>query len=244
MGILYLVSTPIGNLEDITFRAVEVLFSVDLILCEDTRRTGHLLEWLRSQKERLANSENKVELLSYTDYTREKRMDEVLARLAKGRNVALVSNAGTPLLSDPGYKLVQEVIELAEDFDVTVESIPGANAILPALQLSGLPPDKFIFLGFLPRSSKQRHDLLRSLKNLELPIKTAICFESPYRLKHSLVDIGKVLGEVQIAVCRELTKMYEEIFRGNVTESVTYFEEKSIKGEITLVFRIDCVNNS
>ncbi len=269
MGVLYLVSTPIGNLEDITLRAVKVLATADLILCEDTRRTGRLLEWLLenmlpyAQFPNPSGSENPTdfslggmkdaELLSYTDYTRDQRMDEVLARLAKGQKVALVSNAGTPLLSDPGYKLVQKVVELSKDFDVKVESIPGANALLPALQLSGLPPDKFIFLGFLPKSSKQRKTLFKSLSHsvhqipdrirngeyLPLPVKTAICYESPYRLQESLGDIEDILGNVQVAVCRELTKMHEEVFRGTAREASEYFESNGVKGEVTLVVSLE-----
>ena len=238
MGILYLVSTPIGNLEDISLRAASILTSADLILCEDTRRTGRLLEWLRDKSEFSNPGLEKPEMISYTDYTRERRMDEILARLAKGQKIALVSDSGTPLLSDPGYKLVQKVIELSSDFDVTVESIPGANAILPALQLSGLPPDKFIFLGFLPRSSKHRKELFNGLKSFSLKIKTAICFESPFRLQDSLLDLKDVLGEVDVAICRELTKMHEEILRGTVSEALAHFEEKGIKGEITLVFSL------
>lgn len=239
MGILYLVSTPIGNLEDITLRAAKTLFTVDLILCEDTRRTGRLLEWLRSSEDFVGFSEaQRPELLSYTDYSQEKRMDEVLARLAKGQKVALVSNAGTPLLSDPGFKLVREVIRLSKDFDVRVESLPGANAILPALQLSGFPPDKFLFLGFLPRKSGKRRELLENLASVLESIElTVICFESPYRLLESLEDIRDILGEVPIAVCRELTKMHEEIFRGQVSEAIEHFSAGRVKGEVTLVFR-------
>lgn len=245
MGILFLVSTPIGNLEDITLRAVKVLAAADLVLCEDTRRTGRLLEWLRDNNplHSLTSEESKSaensELLSYTDYTRDQRMDEVLARLAKGQKVALVSNAGTPLLSDPGYKLVQKVIELSKDFDVKVESIPGANALLPALQLSGLPPDKFIFLGFLPKSSKQRRGLFEGLKSCSLPVKTAICYESPYRMQESLEDIENVLENPEVAVCRELTKMHEEVFRGTAHEAREHFETNGVKGEVTLVVSLE-----
>lgn len=237
MGILYLVSTPIGNLEDITLRAAKTLFAVDLILCEDTRRTGRLLAWLRSSEDFVGVSEvQRPELLSYTDYSQEKRMDEVLARLARGQTVALVSNAGTPLLSDPGFKLVREVIKLSKDFDVRVESLPGANAILPALQLSGFPPDKFLFLGFLPKKSGKRRKLLENLALVLSSIKlTAVCFESPYRLLESLEDIQDILGEVPVALCRELTKMHEEIFRGQVSEAIEHFNSKGVKGEVTIV---------
>ena len=237
MGILYLISTPIGNLEDITLRAAKTLFEVDLILCEDTRRTGRLLEWLQSCGDLRDFSEvRRPELLSYTDYTREKRMDEVLARLARGQKIALVSNAGTPLLSDPGFKLVQRVIELSKDFAVRVESLPGANAVLPAMQLSGFPPDKFLFLGFLPKKSGKRRKLIENLALILGNIKlTVVCFESPYRLLESLEDIRDVLGDIQIAVCRELTKMHEEVFRGPVSEAINHFGSKRVKGEVTIV---------
>lgn len=238
MGILYLVSTPIGNLEDISLRAARVLVEADLILCEDTRRTGRLLEWLKSEEAFSGLGLEESELLSYTDYTRDKRMDEVLARLAKGEEIALVTDSGTPLLSDPGYKLVQKVVELSNDFDVDVKSIPGANAVLPALQLSGMPPDKFIFLGFSPRSSKKRRELFKELQASSLPIKTAIYFESPHRLLDSLADLEEVFGDVRVAVCRELTKMHEEIFRGVVSDAVEHFEQNGVKGEITVVFSL------
>ena len=188
---------------------------------------------------RAASKEQRPALLSYTDYNREKRMDEVLARLAKGQKVALVSNAGTPLLSDPGFKLVQEVIKLSRNFEVQVEALPGANAVLPALQLSGLPPDKFLFLGFLPRKSGQRRRLLENVNLIHGCIElTVVCFESPHRLLKSLEDIRGVLGNVSMAVCRELTKMHEEIFRGTVGEAIGHFSSKPVRGEITLVFRI------
>jgi len=234
MGILYLVSTPIGNLEDITLRAAKTLLGVDLILCEDTRRAGRLLEWLRSSEELCLPEQPRPELLSYTDYTRGKRTDAVLARLARGQTVALISDAGTPLLSDPGFKLVQEVIRASADFAVRVESLPGANAILPALQLSGLPPDRFVFLGFLPKKSGRRKKLLEDLIGTPL---TVICFESPHRLLATLEDIYAISEETGVAVCRELTKLHEEVFRGSVSAALAHFRSQGIKGEATIVFR-------
>lgn len=240
MGILYLVSTPIGNLEDMTLRGVKVLFGADLILCEDTRRTGRLLEWIQGGE--VFGSlveESRPELLSYTDFNRDERMDEVLARLAKGQKIALVSNAGTPLLADPGYKLVEKVIEFSAEFEVKVESIPGANAILPALQLSGLPPDKFVFLGFLPKSSGKKKKLLGLIRELTPAVKTAICYESPQRLLDTLALIEKEMYDPQIAVCRELTKMHEEAFRGTAREAREHFEGNGVKGEVTLVVSLE-----
>ncbi|MEA2020687.1 MAG: 16S rRNA (cytidine(1402)-2'-O)-methyltransferase [Patescibacteria group bacterium] len=239
MGILYLVSTPIGNLEDITLRATKVLFNSDLILCEDTRRTGRLLKWLKSnQKLESLVDENRPNLLSYTDFNREERMDEVLARLARGQKVSLVSNAGTPLLSDPGYKLVKKVIEISEDFEVRVEAVPGANAILPALQLSGLPPDRFIFLGFLPKSSGKKENLFDLAKKLSPEVKTVICYESIHRLLKTLKFLEDNFGDIRIAVCRELTKMHEEVVRGSIDEVQEYFQHSNLKGEVTLVIRV------
>ncbi|MFW6109910.1 MAG: 16S rRNA (cytidine(1402)-2'-O)-methyltransferase [Patescibacteria group bacterium] len=239
MGILYLISTPIGNLEDISLRAAKTLFSVKLILCEDTRRTGRLLEWIQSSRNFPNLSEQtRPDLLSYTDQSRNQHMDEILARLAKGQEVALVSNAGTPLLSDPGFKLVQEVIEISENFDVKVTSIPGANSLLPALQLSGLPPDKFFFLGFLPKKEKGRLELLEMVKSFFEKLKfSIIAYESPYRLSDSLGDVEKVFGNCWVTVCREMTKMHEEIYRGRVTEAQEHFLNNQPKGEVTLVIR-------
>jgi len=234
VGILYLVSTPIGNLEDISLRAAKTLRKVDLILCEDTRKAGRLLEWIRSSEELCLAEQSRPELLSYTDYTRDKRMDEVLARLARGQNVALISNAGTPLLSDPGFKLVQEVIKASADFAVQVEALPGANAILPALQLSGLPPDKFIFLGFLPKKAGQRRELLEHMGSFG---PTIIAFESPRRLLATLEDICAISEETAVAICRELTKMHEEVFRGSVSAALEHFRSQGVRGEATIVFR-------
>ena len=154
--------------------------------------------------------------------------------LQAGKNVALVSDRGTPLISDPGYKLVKEVIKINQTHPaIKVEAIPGANAILPALQLSGLPPDKFYFVGFLPKKALQRQKLLQ-----ELPKTTIIAFESPYRLCETLQDIKSVLGsQTQIAVCRELTKVHEEVSRGSIDDVIRYYLEKPVKGEITLVFK-------
>lgn len=234
-GILYLVSTPIGNLEDITLRAARQLFAVDLILCEDTRRTGRLLEWLQKESALAADhsKQTRPEMMNFADFNEESRLSKVIERLQSGQNIALVTSAGTPLLSDPGFKLVRESIRSG----IKIESLPGANAVLPALQLSGLPPDKFLFLGFLPKKSGQRRKMLENALQIWkiLPV-TVIGYESPYRLLESLETIRGVLGEVSIAVCRELTKMHEETFRGSVSEALDYFKGKSIKGEFTLVF--------
>lgn len=227
MGTLYLVSTPIGNLEDITIRALKTLYSVDLILCEDTRESGKLLDHYKKEYG------SYPPLLSYNDFNREKRIPEVLLKLQQGQGVALISDRGTPLLSDPGYKLVQAVYEFAEtNPTVTIDAIPGANALLPALQLSGLPPDTFTFVGFLPKKTKKQHELLETLSNT-----TAVAYESPKRLVSTLTLLDEHFDEVEVAVALELTKMFQDIQRGSVHELVVYFTNHPAKGEVTIVFR-------
>jgi len=222
MGVLYLVSTPIGNLEDITLRAKRILFEVDIIACEDTRKTGMLLK-------KLAISRPK--LLSYYEENELKRIPQIIGFLKEGKNVALVSNAGTPTVSDPGFKLVRECIKEK----IKVESIPGASAILTALVSSGLPTDKFLFLGYLPKKQGKRKKILNSL-----PSKTTIIFfESPHRLLKSLKDIYELFGDIEIVICQELTKVHEEIRREKVSKSIVYFEKEKPKGEFTLLLCLE-----
>jgi len=230
MSTLYLVSTPIGNLADITIRALEVLFSVDLILCEDTRETKKLLQHYRKE----GKGQTVPKLLSYNDHHRDRRIPRVLERLVKGDDVALVTDRGTPLLSDPGYKLVQQVIKLAEtNPSVQIEPIPGANALLPALQLSGLPQDKFCFVGFLPPKVKRRQKVLTGL-----PRMTVVAYESPRRVLDTLRDLYDVYGDIDCAVIAELTKVHQRVYRGKVTEVLEGFHQhpNQLKGEFTLVF--------
>lgn len=216
---LYLVATPIGNLRDISLRALEVLAGVDLVLCEDTRMTGKLLQ---------AHSiKNKMDV--YNDHTADRVRGHVLESLAQGRRIALVSDAGTPLISDPGYKLVRD----AQDLGLTVTAVPGANAVLTALQLSGLPTDKFCFLGFLPPKEKARCDVLREWA--EVP-GTLVIYETAPRLIESLADMAKTLGNRPAAVIRELTKMYEESRRDTLENLAAYYQESGEpKGEIVIV---------
>lgn len=216
---LYLVATPIGNLRDISLRALEVLAGVDLVLCEDTRMTGKLLQ---------AHSiKNKMDV--YNDHTAGRVRGHVLEALAQGRRIALVSDAGTPLISDPGYKLVRD----AQDLGLAVTAVPGANAVLTALQLSGLPTDKFCFLGFLPPKEKARCDVLREWA--EVP-GTLVIYETAPRLMESLTDMAKTLGNRPAAVARELTKMYEEVRRDTLENlAAYYFEAGAPKGEIVVV---------
>lgn len=242
MGKLYLVSTPIGNLEDITQRAQRILSEVDIIACEDTRKTGLLLKrlkevqpptrsdlppgqtWLGSQK-----------LISYYEENELQRIPEIIQLLTEGKNVALVSNAGTPTISDPGFKLVRECVNQ----EITVEAIPGASAVLAALVSSGLPTDKFLFLGYLPKKQGKKGKLLESLKaTQQFSNLTIIFYESPYRLLKTLSDLKEVFGDIPIVICRELTKIHEEVRRETVSEAIAHFEKTKPVGEFTLLFNL------
>ncbi len=218
MGKLYLVPTPIGNLDDMTFRAVKVLKEVDLILAEDTRTSSKLLH----------HYEIKNKLSSHHKFNEHKTAESVASRIQAGENVALISDAGTPGISDPGFLLVKQCLELGVD----VECLPGATALIPALVNSGLPSDRFCFEGFLP-VKKGRQKKLLSLAEEE---RTMIFYESPYRLVKSLEQFSEFFGaERQVSVSRELSKLYEENFRGTLPEVIEHFKSKTIKGEIVIV---------
>jgi len=215
MPVLYVIATPIGNLEDISLRALRLLQEVKLIAAEDTRTTRHLL-----------NAHNiKTPLTSYHEYSKKAKLDYLLNYLEK-EDLALVSEAGMPGLSDPGYKLIVAAIE----HGIPVVPIPGASAVITALVVSGLPTDQFIYLGFLPRRKGQRQRLLSSI--VDEP-RTIVAFETPHRLREALIDIEEILGNRRLSVCRELTKIHEEIFRGRVSQAREHFVEP--KGEFTLV---------
>jgi len=219
MGTLYLVTTPIGNMKDITLRAIEVLSHVDIIACEDTRKTGLLLQKLKIT--------HKPELISYYEENEQKRIPEIIKYLKEGKSVALVSNAGTPTISDPGYKLVRECI----NENIPVESIPGPSSVLTALTSSGLPTDKFLFLGFLPKKEGKRKQILESL-----PKKTTIIFfESPYRLIKTLKFLKETFGDIEIVICRELTKVFAEVRREKIQTSINHFLEVKPKGEFVIL---------
>lgn len=217
MGILYLVATPIGNLEDITARALRVLRTVSLIAAEDTRHTRGLL----------THFDIHTPLTSYFEHNKLSKLDSILAALEAG-DVALVSDAGMPALSDPGYELVRAALEAGH----AVIPIPGPSALTAALAASGLPTDAFVYVGFLPRKDGERRRLLESLRAQP---RTLVAFESPHRLLDSLESIRETLGDRRVAVARELTKMFEEIFRGTVSEAHAHFAAKGVAGEITLV---------
>lgn len=222
----YIVSTPIGNLKDITLNALEVLFDVDLIVCEDTRQTQKLLS-------NYANGKSIPEMISYNDHNRDQRIPLIMAKFQEGQNIALVTDRGTPLVSDPGYRLMREIIKLTEiDEKYKIEILPGASALLPALQLSGFPPDKFLFLGFLPRKKSHLTKLIEKYPEI-----TLIAYESPHRIMKSLTLINDFNPELQIAVCFELTKMNQRVYRGTVTEVIENMATKSLKGEVVVVMR-------
>lgn len=219
---LYLVSTPIGNLKDITLRAIEILSSVDVIACEDTRKTGLMLQNLKII--------NKPQLLSYYEENEKGRIPQIISFLREGKDVALVSNAGTPTISDPGYKLVRECLNQG----IMVESIPGPSSVLTALTVSGLPTDRFLFLGFLSKKEGKRKITLASL-----PKKTTIIFfESPFRLVKTLKELKEIFGDIDIVICRELTKVYEETRREKISNAINHFFEVKPRGEFVILFNL------
>ncbi|MCT8975701.1 16S rRNA (cytidine(1402)-2'-O)-methyltransferase [Clostridium sp. CX1] len=217
-GKLYLVPTPIGNLKDITLRALEVLNSVDLIAAEDTRQSIKLLNHFNIKKS----------LISYHQHNEQGKSENLLERLREGKNIALVSDAGTPGISDPGSLIVSKCIEENIEFEV----LTGATAVTTALVYSGLDTTKFIFRGFLPRENKDRRFVIEELRDRK---ETLIFYEAPHRLKDSLYFLKENLGNRKIAICRELTKLHEQILRCTLDEAIEYYEEKSVKGEIVIV---------
>ncbi|MDD3531961.1 MAG: 16S rRNA (cytidine(1402)-2'-O)-methyltransferase [Candidatus Shapirobacteria bacterium] len=231
MGKLFLVATPIGNLSDITFRAIETLSGVDLILAEDTRKTGRLL------KEVLPPEKMPPPLLSFFEDNEEKRQPEILARLLGGDDIALVTNAGTPAIADPGFRLVRACLEAG----VEVVGIPGPNAAVTALSVSGLPTDKFLFLGFLPKKTGKVEKMFQAFTDLvDSPLSpTLVFYESPYRLIKTLKLAKEIFdSQAKVVVCRELTKVHEEKIIGNPKEVLTKLGDKKIKGEVTVVLSL------
>ncbi|MGE5429233.1 MAG: 16S rRNA (cytidine(1402)-2'-O)-methyltransferase [Methylococcaceae bacterium] len=218
MGKLFLVPTPIGNLEDMTFRAVRILKEVDVILAEDTRTSARLL----------SHYEIKNRLLSHHKFNEHKTVEMIAAQIEEGKNVALISDAGTPGISDPGFLLVKTCLEK----DIEVECLPGATALIPALVNSGFPTDRFTFEGFLPQK-KGRH---KKIKELMTEPRTMIFYESPYRLMKTLEQFAEFLGpDRRASVSRELSKLFEENKRGTLAELIEHFGSKAIKGEIVIV---------
>jgi 16S rRNA (cytidine1402-2'-O)-methyltransferase len=225
---LYVTATPIGHLGDVTLRALSTMAAVDTLLCEDTRTTAKLLERYGIR----------TRLMAYHEHNAAKVRPAILRALGEGQSIALVSDAGMPLVSDPGYRLVADCV--ANEIPVT--AIPGASAVLTALALSGLPTDRFVFLGFLPTKSGERKKLLTEFMNVKA---TLIAFESPHRIVDALVDVAGVMNNPRVAVTRELTKLHEEVLRGTAMEvHDILFARPSVKGEITLVIAPPVQNSS
>jgi 16S rRNA (cytidine1402-2'-O)-methyltransferase len=220
---LYVVATPIGNLKDITLRALETLEGADLILCEDTRHSGNLLSYHNIKKP----------LLAFHEHNEVQKITEVINLLKQGQNIALISDAGTPLISDPGFKLVRQ----ARQEGIEVKSVPGPSAAVAALSISGLPTDKFLFVGYLPKTQGKKEELLKKLASIHqlLPM-SLIFYEAPHRLVKTLEDLAKTFPQQQISLQRELTKVHEETIFGTVQEVNSKVKNKaSIKGEVTLI---------
>ena len=220
VGTLHMVATPIGNLKDITLRALETLKAVDVIACEDTRKTGKLLSHHGIRRP----------MVSVHDHNERARTPELIARLRGGESVALVSDGGTPLISDPGWRLVHEAIAA----QIPVTWVPGPTALIGGLVLSGLPAERFVFEGFLPPKRGARRKRLEALKEEE---RTVVLYESPHRLLKTLKEVREVLGDIPVACARELTKMFEEVRRGAVSEVIEHFERHAPRGEFVLVLR-------
>jgi 16S rRNA (cytidine1402-2'-O)-methyltransferase len=218
VGTLYLVATPIGNLEDITLRALRVLRECDVVAAEDTRHSGQLLKHFGISKP----------LLSYFQFNEAKRSEEIIERLRRGEKVALVTDAGSPGISDPGERVVKAAI--AAGF--RVESVPGPSALVAALTASGLPTDEFHFIGFLPHKSGQRRNQLESRKSFD---GTLVLYESPYRIEKLLVELSEVFPDRQVVLARELTKKFEEFLRGNPAELLAMAKKRSLKGEFVVM---------
>lgn len=216
---LYLVGTPIGNLEDITFRALDVLRKVDLIAAEDTRHTGKLLQHFQITTPQL----------SYHDHNRRSRLPELLQRLQQGKAIALVTDAGMPGISDPGYELVKACV----DVDLAIVPVPGVSAVTTAVSAAGLPSDRFVFEGFLPAKGQERQT---HLETLQTEPRAIVFYEAPHRIKQTLQDLQDWLGaDRSITLARELTKLHEQFWRGTIAEAITYYQTHEPQGEFTLV---------
>ena len=226
-GTLFIVSTPIGNLQDITLRAIETLKETEYIACEDTRVASKLLKHIGA-------SDSKF-LISYYEQNEGKRIPNILNILRNGKNVALVSDSGTPAVSDPGFRIIRE----ATTEGIRVEAIPGPSAVLASLVSSGLPTDKFLFLGFLPLKEGNRIKLLKNLKkSLGFIETTVVIYESPYKLLRSLKNVMDIFGNIEVVIARELTKIYEEKESGNISYFIDKYSKKNPKGEFVLLFSL------
>lgn len=217
---LYIVATPIGNIKDISFRAIETLSEADIIACEDTRVSKKLFS--------LLNLKTDKPFISYQDYSEEEKSQHLTELLLSGKSIALISDAGSPLISDPGYKLVRKCVEQ----NIKVYSVPGASAVICALQLSGLPTNRFMFAGFIPNKDKARMDLFIELSKINT---TLVFYETAPRLCKTLLCLNQVFPDREIAVAREITKIFEECKRASAQELYNYYNENSPKGEIVII---------
>ena len=220
-GQLFVIGTPIGNLEDITLRAISTLKNVDIILAEDTRNSKKILD--------AHNIDTKM--MSYHDHSSEKEIKKIVDLLRNGKQLALISDAGTPTISDPGYGLIRDCIRN----EIGIVPIPGVSSITAAMSISGLPSDSFTFVGFLP----QKKGRLKKIKDLQKLDNTIILFESPFRLEKTLNQLLEHLGDRSVVVGRELTKLYEEVIRGNLRSVIKYFSKSKVKGEIVIMIGKD-----
>jgi 16S rRNA (cytidine1402-2'-O)-methyltransferase len=218
VGVLYIVATPIGNLEDITLRAIRILKEVDLIAAEDTRHTQILLSHYAIG----------TPVTSYHEHNERAKAQPLVERLRRGENIALLSDAGTPAISDPGYRLIVEAIRAG----VRIIPLPGPSALAAVLSASGLPTDRFVFEGFLPAKKQERKAKLEALRS---ETRTVVLYEAPHRIKESLVDMQQILGEREIVLGREVSKRHEEFLRGMLRDVIAQLTDREIKGEITLV---------
>lgn len=225
LGKLYLITTPIGNLGDISYRVEETLKEVPIILAEDTRKIQNLLNHLKIKDKKL---------ISYFEGNHWERIPRAIKSLKQGKNIGLVTDAGAPLIADPGYQLVKSVLNQG----LSVVPIPGPSAVITALMGAGLPCDKFSFLGYLPKKNSKKSKLFKTLKRESL-IKTIVFYDSPERLLPTLKLLKTELGDFKISICREMTKKYEEFIRGDISQVIKELEKKEIKGEITVVVYLD-----
>ncbi|MBI2032220.1 MAG: 16S rRNA (cytidine(1402)-2'-O)-methyltransferase [Candidatus Levybacteria bacterium] len=226
-GTLYIVATPIGNLQDITIRAIETLKSCEYIVCEDTRVAAKLFRSVGVKGDKM--------LISYFEHNEDRRIPNILNTLKNGKDVALISDSGTPGISDPGFRLVRECLKE----EIRVVSIPGPSALISALVSSGLPTDKFIFLGFLPQKEVNRLKLLKNLKkSLSLVESTVIIYVSPHKVGKTFQSIEEVFGDIEVVIARELTKVFEEVKKDRISNFMSVYEKKNPKGELVVLFSL------
>lgn len=235
MGTLYIVATPIGNMQDISLRAAKTLLTSEIIACEDTRKTGILLKEIA----KLFSGYHEVikpKLISYYDQTEVQKLPEIIELLKSGKDVALVSDAGTPTISDPGFKLVREAIEQG----IQVETLPGPSAVIAALSVAGLPTDRFLFVGYPPKKDGHRKAFWETLKKAASELQTTIIlYEAPHRIKQTIDEMIAVLGKDQhVVFARELTKLYEETLRGSLAHMQNHFAKHEPKGEFVILFHV------